>query len=103
MDNIEIDKASALEQMYDLMKKEGNYIEVKLLVPKIKDEIRNIKPLGNIVIENVGPLEQAYMINSLEGVIETLRKNPGVIKAECLLKNNFKTYNRTIYKEEEKK
>lgn len=101
MDNIEINKSAALEQIYESMKKDNEYLEVKIIIPKIKENLKDIKPLGNVVVNNVGVLEMAYMIGSLEQIICTLRQqHPKVEEAEKMLKKEFKLKNKTIYTEE---
>lgn len=101
MDNIEINKGVALDQIYESMKKSNEYLEVKIIIPKIKENFKDIKPLGKFTVNNVGALEMAYMIEVLEKSICTLRQqDPKVEEAEKMLKNEFKTKNKTIYTEE---
>lgn len=102
MNNIEIDKSAALEQIYESMKKDDKYLEVKLLVPKIEGDLEDIKPLGNVTVKNIGAMEIAYMICSLEQVIVTLRaQHSKVEEIEKMFKKKFKLTNKTIYTDQE--
>lgn len=104
MNNIEIDKSAALEQIYESMKKDDKYLEVKMLLPKIEGSIKDIKPLGNVIVKNVGAIEMAYMICSLEQVILELRaQHPKVEEIEKMFKSKFKMTNRKIYTDQEEK
>lgn len=96
MNNIEINKDAALDQMYDLIKKSGKYIEIKSIIPEIKDDFESMTPLGKIDIKGVGEIEIAFMISVLKQTIEALREYPRVKDAEKMINRNFETERKII-------
>lgn len=96
MNNIEINKGEALDQMYDLIKKDGKYIEIKLIIPEMKNDFESMNPLGKVDIKGVGEIEIAFMISSLKTIIERLREDSRVKAAEKIINANFKTESRII-------
>lgn len=92
MDNVTVDKDGLMEQLYE-NNKNGDFLELKVIIPKIKEpeEIKKIRPVVVLDSNKTGPVEHALLLISIEEAIKQIVNKPGVKGAYSALRGRFKS------------
>lgn len=88
MNNVKVDKKEFFKQKIELIKKSDSYLEYKVIVPKFQEKFSD--PIVCFEPHNIGALEIAMLLFSIEQSIKHIIDMPNVKTAYEEIKKNLK-------------